>query len=82
MNPETFIPCLTVAVAAIEAGDPKAEFTFPASTFTDRFTGKTTKTKAQKYSTTHDVLAVLTFLDDPDDEEDMVKEKIVGYLFA
>ncbi len=80
MRPQIFFPCLTVAVAAIEAQDTKAKFVSPAIPTTNPFTGKSVKTKAMTFRTTRDILCHALSLDPVSDDDDIMRDQLVGDL--
>jgi hypothetical protein len=82
ISPGTFLPCLAVAVAAIEAHDGKARFFSPAVSLTNPFTGKKMKTTpARTLKTTRDVLCCALSLDPVVDNDELMRDQLVGSLF-
>ncbi len=81
MRPQIFFPCLTVAVAAIEAKDTKSKFVSPAIPTTNPFTGKSGKTKAMTFRTTRDILCHALSLDPVTDDDDLMRDQLIGDLW-
>ncbi len=81
LRPQIFLPCLSVAVAAIEAQDLNVRYVSPVIPTTNPFTGKSGKTKAMTFRITRDILCHALSLDPVVDDDDIVRAQLVGDLW-